>query len=981
MPTIDQLAPAIAAADGDEFLVSQQGIARKITRAQVLAGVATQVALPAGTILGRFSAGTGALETIAIGNNLAVSGGTISAAASPYSIARSPGGVVPSAGDLVPVGQAGQNVSISYSAFLQGLSAVPTVDGSRLLVTPAGYTVSLRLSDLIAALLPKSGGSLTGPLLLAQDPGGPLHAATKQYTDSRLSRSGDTLTGPLQLASDPVAPLQAATKNYVDSQGSLSRLGFTMSGPITLAGDPVLPLQAATRSYADQRVIRGGDTMTGPLTLAADPTAAPQAATKGYVDAQVLTALPVSGGTVSGQLTLATDPATGLQAATKRYADTKLARAGDTMSGPLTLSADPTTLFHAATKNYVDNNLQAALQKSGGVMTGSLLLSGNPTSPAQAATKYYVDTGLATALPLTGGTISGPLTLNVNPASPGHAANKQYVDGQLTGFVPLSGGSLTGALVLGFSPTSPLQAATKQYVDANPATNGVINVALPPCGAKLDGHTDDTAAFKAAYQLAPAGGVIQVPNGITVLQPSASWGIPLTKRVRWRIDGTTLSDGTPLADAIPSGGSAAVALLPAIVTGNTASGATVSQSASQSSDFAISHSSYLVTHVGGAAQTVISNTRSDTIISQSPANHVWAGMDRLIWTGTQTPSQASPSRHVGRYVQTQRQTAGADAAGRPLPQPMMWSAYTEYRDTTGKPSSWTNVSIAAETDWIGNGPDDAGQRLIQSLVLGQHNTSGTPVEVSAALGISLAAGSTGSVNRVLNIGVPFSTSVLDTTLAAQLPGAAAIRLASGHLIALESTNTVNISYSTASNTIIARTGQTACAVGRGIAVAVAATVSGSTTLAAANAGSVVYLTGTGAYTVTLPPANSVTAGTGFTFSGLGGVLVTISPTTGDSIDVAPLTLYQFDRCHLISDGSSLWRELFRSNAVSPRFGGPPVLPSYSVATLPAAPGAGAKAFAANGRKPNEAANSGTGVEVFFDGAHWISVCSGLPVVN
>jgi hypothetical protein len=56
-----------------------------------------------------------------------------------------------------------------------------------------------------------------------------------------------------------------------------------------------------------------------------------------------------------------------------------------------------------------------------------------------------------------------------------------------------------------------------------------------------------------------------------------------------------------------------------------------------------------------------------------------------------------------------------------------------------------------------------------------------------------------------------------------------------------------------------------------------------------------------------------------------------------------------------------------------------VLPSYTVSGLPAATIAGAKAFTSNGRKPNEGAGSGTGVEVFCDGAQWISVCSGSPV--
>ena len=49
MPTIDELAPATAAADSDELPVSQNLITRKITRAQVLAGVQAQLTIPAGS--------------------------------------------------------------------------------------------------------------------------------------------------------------------------------------------------------------------------------------------------------------------------------------------------------------------------------------------------------------------------------------------------------------------------------------------------------------------------------------------------------------------------------------------------------------------------------------------------------------------------------------------------------------------------------------------------------------------------------------------------------------------------------------------------------------------------------------------------------------------------------------------------------------------------------------------------------------------
>jgi hypothetical protein len=123
----------------------------------------------------------------------------------------------------------------------------------------------------------------------------------------------------------------------------------------------------------------------------------------------------------------------------------------------------------------------------------------------------------------------------------------------------------------------------------------------------------------------------------------------------------------------------------------------------------------------------------------------------------------------------------------------------------------------------------------------------------------------------------------------------------------------------------------------------------------------------------------VAAGTGFTFSVTGAGAASILPSGTDGIDSGPIALHLYDRYHIVSDGTSFWHEVFWTNAVSPRFLGPITLPSYAVANLPTGFVAGAKAFASNGRKPGEAVAAGSGVEVFFDGQHWISSCSGAAV--
>ena len=142
MPTIDELTPATAASDADEVPVSQGGVSRKITRAQLLAGVQPELSLPAGALLGRSSAGAGAPESISIGANLAVSDGTLSATAAPYVIASLPIGTIPSGSDLVPLGQAGINTAVPYSQFLSGLLNLPSLTVPGAISTASNLTVT-----------------------------------------------------------------------------------------------------------------------------------------------------------------------------------------------------------------------------------------------------------------------------------------------------------------------------------------------------------------------------------------------------------------------------------------------------------------------------------------------------------------------------------------------------------------------------------------------------------------------------------------------------------------------------------------------------------------------------------------------------------------------------------------------------------------------------------------------------------------------
>src|ERR1700678_622618 len=149
MPTIDELPPAVSVSDGDELPVSQSDTARKATRAQLLAGVQPALAVSSGSLLGRISSGVGAPEQIAIGANLAVANGVISAPA-PFVIASLGAGITPQPTDLVAIAQGGQNAAVSYATFMGGLDGIAGLDGSQLEGAPPGGVASRRLCDLMA---------------------------------------------------------------------------------------------------------------------------------------------------------------------------------------------------------------------------------------------------------------------------------------------------------------------------------------------------------------------------------------------------------------------------------------------------------------------------------------------------------------------------------------------------------------------------------------------------------------------------------------------------------------------------------------------------------------------------------------------------------------------------------------------------------------------------------------------------------------
>ena len=150
MPTIGQLPAANSVSDSDELPLYQAGQTVAATRAQFLAGMQQQLALPQGTLLGGVGPGTAAPVPITIGANLSLSGTTLAAAAAPFEIAALPAGAAPAAGDAVPLGQGGANVALAYGAFMSGISTLPGVQAGGFEAVAAGASAVRSIAELAA---------------------------------------------------------------------------------------------------------------------------------------------------------------------------------------------------------------------------------------------------------------------------------------------------------------------------------------------------------------------------------------------------------------------------------------------------------------------------------------------------------------------------------------------------------------------------------------------------------------------------------------------------------------------------------------------------------------------------------------------------------------------------------------------------------------------------------------------------------------
>lgn len=209
--------------------------------------------------------------------------------------------------------------------------------------TEADAQLQLDIENIKSDYLPLAGGTMTGPIDMngqtidsLAEPTEPDHAANKQYVDAwdaklqeqvnaKLPKSGGTMTGAIMMNNQavtglptPANPTDAVTKQYADDLKSqmLPSSGGTMSGAInmgnntiTALGAPVGDTDATNKEYVDGAITSAiksaegdadakylplaGGTMTGPvemgnnkITALATPTENTDAANKEYADKQ-----------------------------------------------------------------------------------------------------------------------------------------------------------------------------------------------------------------------------------------------------------------------------------------------------------------------------------------------------------------------------------------------------------------------------------------------------------------------------------------------------------------------------------------------------------------------------------------------------------------------------------------------------------------------------------------------------------------------
>jgi hypothetical protein len=364
---------------------------------------------------------------------------------------------------------------VAFQGTWQVAANIPNLDPALLNPSGGDYWVAETANPLVPEIAPPEAVGIAGRTIQNGDlifwsgadtsyhhlggAGGGLTRPEANATYVRLD--GSTMTGALLLNEEPQDDSQAATKKYVDDNvlPDANADGVTY-GRNNNAWEPVVSLD--------------GDEMTGHLTLSDAPINALHAATKLYVDdtvADAIAAIPpidltpyleLAGGTMTGFLTLSADPIDDMHAVTKLYVDTEIAAipppilggpflelAGGTLVGDLIISnpaggsAEINITGSEGGVNRIRFRSPPAGQQ-GDPPLGQWMLEGGA---ANFLFRRYLN-GVFQDVPLlldyTNGSVSlrAPRTETGDPVNADDLVRKAYADG----FVRKGGDTMTGAL-------------------------------------------------------------------------------------------------------------------------------------------------------------------------------------------------------------------------------------------------------------------------------------------------------------------------------------------------------------------------------------------------------------------------------------------------------------------------------------------------------------------------------------------------------
>lgn len=416
-----------------------------------------------------------------------------------------------------------------------------------LLIDPA--VVMASQSWVLSQAYVKRDGSvaMTGPLTLPGDPTLSLHAASKQYVDSR-SGVDSVPIGTIDWFAMSTAPA-----GYLECDGSaVSRSTysalFSKIGTLYGVGDgsSTFNLPDLRGRFArgwdhganrDVSIFTGNQTNLSATITGLSSTATlyvGQSVTGANIPANTTIASITNSTTIvlsaAATATLTANPLTftgrafgTVQSDAFKLHDHRIARLSNIVN-----STSPTTAavtdWEAGSAVQSTDNVQPVGDAETRPTNVSLLpcikaflLSNVDIALLNAAQTLYVAKA--------GDTMTGPLVLSGAPTLNLHAATKAYVDGLIAtcqaalGFTPVNraGDTMTGFLTLSGAPTATLHAATKQYVDTANAlklslSGGTMSGAIAMSGNRV---TDSPTTAKAWVNFNGVTGAIRASENVS----------------------------------------------------------------------------------------------------------------------------------------------------------------------------------------------------------------------------------------------------------------------------------------------------------------------------------------------------------------------------------------------------------------------------------------------------------------------------------